>query len=61
MLWKVAWQDFVGDQRMIYLQAREVVIESEPAIVTQADGDVVGSTPLRARAVPGGVGVLVPA
>ncbi len=60
MLWKVAWQDFVGDQRMIYLQAREVVIESDPVIVTQADGDLVGATPLRARAVPGGVRVLVP-
>jgi YegS/Rv2252/BmrU family lipid kinase len=60
MLWKVAWQDFVGDQRMIYLQAREVVIESNPPIVTQADGDLVGTTPLRARAIPGGVRVLVP-
>jgi YegS/Rv2252/BmrU family lipid kinase len=58
VLWKVARRKYVGDDRMIYLQAREVRIDADPPIVTQVDGDCVGETPLIARAVPGGVNVL---
>ena len=61
VLWKVARRQYVGDDRMIYLQAREVRIEADPPIVTQVDGDCTGETPLVARAVPGGVSVLLPA
>lgn len=61
VLWKVARRKYVGDERMIYFQAREVSIEADPPIVTQVDGDSTGETPLTARAVPGGVKVLTPA
>ncbi|HEX6070586.1 MAG TPA: diacylglycerol kinase family protein [Longimicrobiaceae bacterium] len=61
VLWKVARRQYRGDDRMIYLQAREVIIDADPPIITQVDGDCVGETPLRARAVPGGVRVLSPA
>ncbi|MEX2569703.1 MAG: diacylglycerol kinase family protein [Gemmatimonadota bacterium] len=60
VLWKVASKRYVGDQRMIYLQAREIRIEADPPVVAQVDGDVSGETPLVARAIPGGVHVLVP-
>lgn len=60
VLWKVASKRFMGDQRMIYLQAREIRIEAEPPIITQVDGDVAGKTPLVARVVAGGVNVLTP-
>lgn len=60
VLWKVARRQYVGDDRMIYLQAREVSIEADPPIVTQVDGDPTGETPLVARAVAGGVKVLMP-
>jgi YegS/Rv2252/BmrU family lipid kinase len=61
VLWKVARRQYRGDDRMIYLQAREVIIDADPPIITQVDGDCVGETPLRARAVAGGVRVLSPA
>jgi diacylglycerol kinase (ATP) len=61
VLWRVARGRYVGDERMIYLRARDVRIESEVPVVTQVDGDVAGETPLALRAVKGGVRVLVPA
>lgn len=61
VLWRIARGRYAGDGRMVYLRAREVRIESEPGVVTEVDGEVLGTTPLEARAVPGGVSVLVPA
>ena len=60
VLWKMASRRYLGDQRMIYLQAREIRIETDLPVMTQVDGDVRGETPFAARAVPGGVSVLVP-
>ncbi len=60
VLWRVARKRYRGDDRMLYLQAREVTVESETPVVTQLDGDPLGETPLSARAVPEGVRVLVP-
>jgi diacylglycerol kinase (ATP) len=60
VLWRVASKRYVGDDRMIYLKAREILIETDPPVVAQVDGDVAGETPLVARAIPGGVRVLVP-
>lgn len=59
--WRVAWRQHAGDERMIYLRARHIRVESDPPTVVQVDGDCVGDTPLDARVVPGGVRVLVPA
>jgi diacylglycerol kinase (ATP) len=59
VLLKVARRRYTGDERMIYLQAKEIRVEAEPSVVTQVDGDLLGETPLVARAVPGAVRVLV--
>jgi diacylglycerol kinase (ATP) len=60
VLWKVASRRYVGDQRMIYLKAKQIRIEADPPVVAQVDGDPAGETPLVARAIAGGVRVLVP-
>jgi diacylglycerol kinase (ATP) len=60
VLWKVARRRYVGDDRMIYLQASQIRIATDPPVITQVDGDCLGETPLEAVAVPGGVRVLVP-
>jgi diacylglycerol kinase (ATP) len=60
VLWRVASRRYVGDQRMIYLQAREIRIDADPPTITQVDGDLAGPTPLEARAVPAGVRILLP-
>ncbi len=61
VLWRVARGRYVGDERMIYLQAERIRVESDAPVVTQVDGELVGETPLAVRAVRGGVDVLVPA
>lgn len=61
VLWRVARGRYVGDERMIYLRAREIRIESDVPIVTQVDGELIGETPLELRAVEDAVRVLVPA
>jgi diacylglycerol kinase (ATP) len=60
LLSRLAMGRYVGDDRMIFLQARDVAVESDPPMPTQVDGEVLGSTPLTARSIPGGVQVLVP-
>ena len=61
LLWKVARRQYGGDDRMLYLRAREIRIDTDPPTIAQVDGDCVGETPLEARAVAGGVRVLMPA
>jgi YegS/Rv2252/BmrU family lipid kinase len=60
MVWRMYRKRFGGDDRMIFLQARDIVVESDPSVVTETDGEPLGHTPLRVRAVPGGIHVLVP-
>jgi diacylglycerol kinase (ATP) len=60
LLWKVARRQYGGDDRMLYLRARDIRIDTDPPTVAQVDGDCVGETPLEARAVAGGVRVLLP-
>jgi YegS/Rv2252/BmrU family lipid kinase len=60
LLWRVASRQYLGDERLIYLKAAEITLESDPPVITEFDGEVIGHTPLTARSVPGGVTVLVP-
>jgi diacylglycerol kinase (ATP) len=60
LVWRMARQRFAGHQRMLFLRAREVTVESDPPVLYEIDGELVGETPLSARAVPGGINVLVP-
>ncbi|HYH79857.1 MAG TPA: diacylglycerol kinase family protein [Longimicrobium sp.] len=60
MVWRMYRQMYAGDERMIYLQARDITVESDPPVVTETDGEPLGETPLTVRAVPGGIHVLVP-
>jgi YegS/Rv2252/BmrU family lipid kinase len=61
----VAW-NFLTLQRhrerhVLYLAAeRAVTIESDRPLPVQADGEIVGDTPVRVEAVPGAVRVVVP-
>lgn len=61
VLWKVARQQYAGDDRMLFLQAREVSVESDPPVAAQVDGEVAGVTPLRADVAPLAGRLLVPA
>jgi diacylglycerol kinase family enzyme len=41
-------------------QAREVTLAADPPLTVQGDGELIGQTPVTARAVPQAVRVLVP-
>lgn len=59
MLWKLARQEYAGDDRMIFLQARRVRVESDPPTAVQIDGEPDGRTPFEAEVVPRGGRILV--
>jgi YegS/Rv2252/BmrU family lipid kinase len=61
MVWRMYRQRYAGDDRMIYLQAREILVHSDPPVFTETDGEPLGETPLHVRSVPGGIDVFVPA
>ena len=60
MLWKVARQEYAGDDRMLFLQARRVRVESDPPVATQIDGEPAGRTPLEVEMAPLAGRILVP-
>ncbi len=60
MVWRVARQQYAGDDRMIFFQARSVRIESEPPVAAQVDGEARGTTPIEADVAPLLGRILVP-
>ncbi len=60
ILWRVARRQFSGDDQMIFLQARKVLIESDPLVAIQIDGEPRGLTPMEAEIEPLGARILVP-
>ncbi|MGH7541761.1 MAG: diacylglycerol/lipid kinase family protein [Gemmatimonadota bacterium] len=61
ILWRVARRQFQGDDRMIFLQAKRVQIESDPPVAVQVDGEPRGVTPIEANIEPLVGRILVPA
>mgnify|MGYP001826471573 FL=1 len=60
MLWKVALKRYSGDERMIFLQAQRVRVESDPPVAAQVDGEARGETPIEAEIDPLAGRILVP-
>lgn len=60
MLWRVARRQFGGDDRMIFLQAKKVRIDSDPPVAIQIDGEPRGETPIEAEIEPLSGRILVP-
>ncbi|MDX1393978.1 MAG: diacylglycerol kinase family lipid kinase [Gemmatimonadota bacterium] len=61
ILWRVARKQFGGDDRMIFLQAKKVRIESDPPMAIQIDGEPRGVTPIEAEIDERRGRILVPA
>ena len=60
ILWRMATRRFAGDDRMFFLQARSVRIETDPPVAIQVDGQVRGETPLEVEIDPLAGRILVP-
>lgn len=61
MLIQMARRDYDGNDRMLFLQAREVRVEADPPMATQIDGELAGETPLVAEAEPLAGRIVIPA
>lgn len=60
VLWKVARHQYAGDDQMLFFQAREVRVESDPPVAVQVDGEARGRTPIEADVVPLAGRILIP-
>ena len=60
LLWQVARRQFAGNERMIFLQAKKIRIESNPPVAIQIDGEPRGETPIEVEIEPLGGRILVP-
>ncbi|MEO7218156.1 MAG: diacylglycerol kinase family protein [Gemmatimonadaceae bacterium] len=57
---KLMFRDFSPDSAMYYLQGSHIILETDPALVAQADGELIGNCPLEASVEPLAACLLVP-
>ena len=61
LAWNVAWGRHKADPRLLYLVAgRSVAIGTRKPLPVQADGEIIGQTPIAVAVVPAAVQVVVP-
>jgi len=61
VLWRLARKDFRDDASLVYRAGREFLVEPATPSVAQADGELLGQTPITVRVVPLAATLLVPA
>jgi YegS/Rv2252/BmrU family lipid kinase len=61
ILWRLARKDFRDDESLVYRAGREFLVEPVTPRVAQADGELLGQTPIVVRVVPLAATLLVPA
>lgn len=59
--WRILHRDFGTDPAMLFLKGRSIHIETDSPRLAEADGELVGMTPLSAVAEPGAARLLVAA
>ena len=58
--WRLLRGDFSAHPRMRYVKGRRIRLESDPPLIVQADGDLVGMTPVEISIAPLAATFLVP-
>lgn len=53
------FSDYIESEQVIYRQAREVTLSSEPPLVFSLDGDLINEQPVSFRCLPGQLNVIV--
>ena len=61
VLWKLLRRDFTPDPFMQFVRGHSFRLESDTPVPVQADGDIVGETPIEITVAPKAVEFLVPA
>ena len=52
VMWRLWRRDFSPDPRLLYVKGRELRVETDPPRMAQADGDLIGRTPLSITVEP---------
>jgi diacylglycerol kinase (ATP) len=52
VMWKLWRRDFRPDPRLLYVPGREITVETDPPRAAQADGDLIGQTPISITVEP---------
>lgn len=60
LIWRLLRRDFRPHPRMRFARGRRFVLRSDPPVSVQADGDIVGRTPMEIVVDPGAALFLVP-
>ena len=60
IMWRLLLRNFSSDAAMLYRSGRRIRIETEPPRMAQADGELLGMTPLEVEIAPRAVRLLVP-
>ena len=61
IMWRLLRKDFRSDRCMLYRSGRHIRLETDPRLELQADGELLGFTPVDVVVEPLGADVLVPA
>ena len=60
VMWRLLRRDFRSDARVLYVPGRRIRVETFPPRTAQADGEIIGRTPLDITVVPLAALLLVP-
>ncbi|HTI65608.1 MAG TPA: diacylglycerol kinase family protein [Gemmatimonadaceae bacterium] len=60
IIWRMLRRDFGSDPCMLYVPGRTIEVETTPSLSWQADGELMGSTPVAAVVEPLALRLLVP-
>ncbi|HWC46517.1 MAG TPA: diacylglycerol kinase family protein [Casimicrobiaceae bacterium] len=60
IMWRLLRRDFTSDDAMLYRSGRHIRVETTPPRLAQADGELLGMTPLEIEIAPQAVRLLVP-
>jgi len=60
VLWRLLRRDFSPHPRMQFLRGKKFSVRSDPPVAVQADGDIVGKTPIEIRVAPMAADFLIP-
>lgn len=60
IMWRLLRKNFASDEAMLYCSGRHIRVETEPPRLSQADGELLGMTPIEIRVAPRAVRLLVP-
>lgn len=60
LLWRLLRRDFSPHPRMQFVRGKRFSVRSDPPVSVQADGDIVGKTPIEIRVAPMAADFLIP-